>query len=339
MTRADGDRRLPRPRGLGRGRAHAARRRRLGPPLRAARRGCSGARSSWTCRRRAASTSGRSSPSPPGSAPAASARPRSSAPTPRRGLALLEDLGDDLFATLCAAHPAREPGLYRAAVDALADLQRRPPPGADVGWTPPPYDRAFLMREVRLVPEWYLPAATGAPSPPTSPPSTTPCARPRSRRSPTPHRAGAARLPRREPALAARPPRPRPGRHPRLPGHAARPPGLRPRLAARGRPPRRARGAPRRDDRALPRAHRRRPATPSPAARALSAQRNLKILGLFTRLCRRDGKPRYLAYLPRVWAHLARDLAHPALAPLAAFVPRHVPPPEPAVLARIGPAA
>ena len=81
----------------------------------------------------------------------------------RRGLVLLEDLGDDLFATLCAAHPAREPGLYRAAVELLADLQRRPPPGADVGWTPPPYDMAFLMREVRLVPEWYLPAATGAP--------------------------------------------------------------------------------------------------------------------------------------------------------------------------------
>ena len=38
------------------------------------------------------------------------------------------------------------------------------------------------------------------------------------------------------------------------------------------------------------------------AAATLSAQRNLKILGLFTRLCRRDGKPRYLGYLPRVSA-------------------------------------
>ena len=79
-----------------------------------------------------------------------------------RGLALLEDLGDDLFATLCAAQPTREAGLYRAAVEALAELQRRPPPGEDVGWSPPPYDLAFLMREVRLVPEWYLPAAGGA---------------------------------------------------------------------------------------------------------------------------------------------------------------------------------
>ena len=71
------------------------------------------------------------------------------------------------------------------------------------------------------------------------------------------------------------------------------------------------------------------------AAHALSAQRNLKIIGLFTRLCRRDRKPRYLGYLPRVWEHLVRDLADPALAPLAAFVARHVPAPVPEVRARI----
>jgi aminoglycoside/choline kinase family phosphotransferase len=75
------------------------------------------------------------------------------------------------------------------------------------------------------------------------------------------------------------------------------------------------------------------------AAHALAAQRNLKILGLFTRLSRRDGKPRYLELLPRVWAHLGRDLAHPALAPLAAFVARRVPAPEAAVRARIEAAA
>ena len=45
-----------------------------------------------------------------------------------RGLVLLEDLGDDLFARLCAAAPGREAGLYAAAVDLLADLQRLPPP-------------------------------------------------------------------------------------------------------------------------------------------------------------------------------------------------------------------
>ena len=40
------------------------------------------------------------------------------------GLVLLEDLGDDLFARICAAAPVREGGLYAAAVDLLADLQR-----------------------------------------------------------------------------------------------------------------------------------------------------------------------------------------------------------------------
>ncbi|WP_410217169.1 tRNA (adenosine(37)-N6)-threonylcarbamoyltransferase complex ATPase subunit type 1 TsaE [Paracoccus sp. (in: a-proteobacteria)] len=49
----------------------------------------------------------------------------------------------------------------------------------------------------------------------------------------------------------------------------------------------------------------------------LGAQRNLRIMGIFTRLCIRDGKPRYLDFMPRVWGHLQRDLAHPALAPLA----------------------
>ncbi|MEE3101158.1 MAG: phosphotransferase [Pseudomonadota bacterium] len=71
------------------------------------------------------------------------------------------------------------------------------------------------------------------------------------------------------------------------------------------------------------------------AAAILAAQRNLKIVGIFARLRLRDGKPRYLDLIPRVWGHLMRDLEHPALAPLAAFVARRVPPPEPAALARL----
>ena len=57
----------------------------------------------------------------------------------------------------------------------------------------------------------------------------------------------------------------------------------------------------------------------------LGAQRNIKIIGIFVRLWKRDGKPRYLAMIPRVWACLERDLAHPALAPVAAWFDRHVP--------------
>ncbi len=68
---------------------------------------------------------------------------------------------------------------------------------------------------------------------------------------------------------------------------------------------------------------------------ALGAQRNLKIVGIFARLAIRDGKPRYLDLIPRVWGHLMRDLADPALAPLAGWVARHLPPPEPATLARV----
>lgn len=58
---------------------------------------------------------------------------------------------------------------------------------------------------------------------------------------------------------------------------------------------------------------------------ALGAQRNTKIAGIFTRLARRDGKPQYLAHLPRIWRYLARDLAHPELAALAAWYGEHFP--------------
>jgi hypothetical protein len=58
----------------------------------------------------------------------------------------------------------------------------------------------------------------------------------------------------------------------------------------------------------------------------LAAQRASKILGIFARLDRRDGKPQYLRHMPRVWAYLQRSLAHPALAPLAAWYRVNVPP-------------
>ncbi|MBA3863729.1 MAG: aminoglycoside phosphotransferase [Alphaproteobacteria bacterium HGW-Alphaproteobacteria-9] len=58
----------------------------------------------------------------------------------------------------------------------------------------------------------------------------------------------------------------------------------------------------------------------------LGAQRNAKIVGIFTRLDRRDGKPKYLAMIPRVWAAMERDLAHPALAPVARWFDANIPP-------------
>ncbi|MGA9795723.1 MAG: phosphotransferase [Rhizomicrobium sp.] len=57
----------------------------------------------------------------------------------------------------------------------------------------------------------------------------------------------------------------------------------------------------------------------------MAAQRNAKIAGIFARLHKRDAKPRYLDYLPRVWGYLNRDLAHPALAPLKTWYDRTIP--------------
>jgi aminoglycoside/choline kinase family phosphotransferase len=55
----------------------------------------------------------------------------------------------------------------------------------------------------------------------------------------------------------------------------------------------------------------------------MAAQRNSKILGIFVRLDRRDGKPAYLKHLPRIRDYLRRALAHPALAGLRAFYDVH----------------
>ncbi len=62
------------------------------------------------------------------------------------------------------------------------------------------------------------------------------------------------------------------------------------------------------------------------AYRVLGAQRNAKILGIFARLWKRDGKSRYAALCPRVWAYLERDLTDPALAPVARWFDDHLPP-------------
>ena len=57
----------------------------------------------------------------------------------------------------------------------------------------------------------------------------------------------------------------------------------------------------------------------------LGAQRNTKIIGIFTRLWKRDGKDRYLSFLPRMWGLLERDLAHPDLALVKHWFDTHIP--------------
>ncbi|TKW66760.1 MAG: tRNA (adenosine(37)-N6)-threonylcarbamoyltransferase complex ATPase subunit type 1 TsaE [Paracoccus denitrificans] len=64
-----------------------------------------------------------------------------------------------------------------------------------------------------------------------------------------------------------------------------------------------------------------------PAFGLVSAQRNLRIMGIFTRLCVAEGKPRYLEFMPHVWSLLTRALKAPELAGLAALV-RRIPPPD-----------
>jgi N-acetylmuramate 1-kinase len=55
----------------------------------------------------------------------------------------------------------------------------------------------------------------------------------------------------------------------------------------------------------------------------MAAQRNAKILGIFHRLNRRDGKPGYLKHLPRIERYFARSLTEPAMHPVAALLARH----------------
>lgn len=245
------------------------------------------------------------------------------------GFALLEDLGDALFARVCAAEPALEAELYAAAVDLLPALA--PPPAAA-----PPYDEAVLVREAMLALDWWAAGATGAA------PSeglraefagrvADACAAVAGDRRAfalrdyhaenliwLPERRGAARvgLLDFQDALAG---------HPAydlvsLLEDARRDtePALRAAMLARRI------DATGEDPEAFRAAH-----------AALGAQRNLKIVGIFARLRLRDGKPQYLDLIPRVWAHLGRDLEHPALARLAGFVAAHVPPPTPAALARV----
>jgi aminoglycoside/choline kinase family phosphotransferase len=52
----------------------------------------------------------------------------------------------------------------------------------------------------------------------------------------------------------------------------------------------------------------------------LGAINAMRILGIFSRLAGRDGKQRYLDFMPREWGHLARTLQHPALEDARAFV-------------------
>jgi aminoglycoside/choline kinase family phosphotransferase len=67
----------------------------------------------------------------------------------------------------------------------------------------------------------------------------------------------------------------------------------------------------------------------------MGAQRNLRILGVFARLCLRDGKAHYVDLIPRVWGHIRTDLTHPSLREVKRLLETALPEPSPAILKRL----
>jgi aminoglycoside/choline kinase family phosphotransferase len=232
------------------------------------------------------------------------AAPRILAKDLTQGLVLLEDFGDRRMREAIEADPAREMPVYAAAIDLLRDLHCHP------AGPLPPYDMAVYQREAALLPEWYLPAIGIEPGPGYAEAweqVLAPFAADRSVSVLRDYHAENIMLLDGEKlglldfqdALAG---------HPvydlvSLLQDARRdvPEAIEAAMLERYGP--------------LDRA----------AYAVIGAQRNAKIVGIFTRLWKRDDKPRYMAYLPRVWAYLERDLAHPALAPVKAWIDAHVP--------------
>lgn len=249
--------------------------------------------------------------------------PRIFAEDVERGLLLIEDFGDATYTRELAAG-VDEASLYAAAIDLLIDLHRQAGP-----WDHeiPAYDDERLLAEAALLVDWFLPALTGH--------DTSPDARaeflglwrsllPEARRVPETlvlrdyHVDNLMRLPARQGIAAC---------------------GL---LdfqdavigpvtydlvslledARRDIAPSLVAAMLRRYLEAFPELDEK---TFHASYAILGAQRNAKIVGIFTRLDRRDGKPQYLAHIPRVWRLLESDLRHPVLAPMRAWFDRYVP--------------
>ena len=244
--------------------------------------------------------------------------PRPLAINRETGLLLLEDFGDERVGPVLMREPSREREIYESAVDTLAKLAAEPAPEYI-----PPYDEQAMTREVALLPEWYAPALSlevdqeGYHS--------------AWRQS---WQDVLAEVERR-PVLVLRDYHADnlmvlPGRRElglldfqdALAGHPAYDLVSLLQDARRDVSPvleeamiQRYVGAAGVEDAERFRAH----------YEVLGAQRNTKILGIFTRLWKRDGKSHYLPLQPRVWGYLERNLAHPALAPVREWFDRNLP--------------
>lgn len=235
---------------------------------------------------------------------------------PEQGLVLIEDFGNDRMRDWLDDNPHAEEGVYAQAIDALVALHRRPPgPFA-------PYDMAVYQREAGLFVEWYCPAM-------------------QLDVDPAGWRAAwdavlAPMLPRQEPGVTVL--RDYHAENIMLLGDGDQ--GLIDfQDALVGHPAydlvSLLQDARRDVDPALEARMLRRYLAQAGAGSQfdadyarLGAQRNAKIVGIFARLWLRDAKPRYLPMIPRVWAAMERDLAHPALAPVAEWfavnIPQHL---------------
>ncbi|KRB79485.1 aminoglycoside phosphotransferase [Sphingomonas sp. Root710] len=234
--------------------------------------------------------------------------PRILAEDLEQGLILLEDFGDARMKEVIEADPVAETRIYAQAIDLLADLH-----GAANGGLPP-YDMAVYQREAGLFPEWYMPAvgleADAANYAAAWDEALAPIARDQSITVLRDYHAenimllgdGSLGLLDFQDALA---------------GHPAYD------LVSLLQDARR--DVPEAVEAAMIARYAERRPFDAAAYALLGAQRNAKILGIFTRLWKRDGKPRYLAFQPRVWGYLERDLAHPALAPVKAWFDAYVP--------------
>lgn len=236
------------------------------------------------------------------------------------GFLLLEDMGDDLFARVIAADPDQEKPLYQLAIRGLRHLHLAPLPEQLS-----PYDEALLLQELGLFVDWYLPALTGrllsdgerqtfltlwqhALTPVYQ---NLTCLTLRDYHAENlmvrAGQQGLARLGLLDFQDA-------------VIGHPAYD------LVSLLQDARRD-VSPALEQEMLSDYIRQTDAGSEDFRRdyaLLGAQRNAKIIGIFTRLCLRDGKAGYLAKIPRVWALLERDLAHPALAPIRRWMDNHI---------------
>lgn len=251
--------------------------------------------------------------------------PRILAQDTENGFLLIEDLGDALFARLIHDHPDKEQLLYSSAVDLLVELHQHPAPDGLLDYSP-----AIMASAIAPVFEWYHPATPQTVAAITSELesvlteycSAEPVMALRDYHAENllwlPDRSGIQRtgLLDYQDAVLAQPSYDLAS----LLKDARRDVSLNIQtqiidryIAKTGTNPDRFRTA----------------------LCAQGVQRNLRILGIFARLCRAAGKPAYVDLIPRVWGHLQDDLSHPALAKLSKLVFQTLPDPTTEFLQRL----